>query len=97
MRPGRTAAEIESEWLDDPRWEGTRRDYTASDVTRLRGSVHVEHTLARRGAEKLWKLVSFEPCCPRTGRADGQPGGANGRGGPASHLSQRLAGGGRRQ
>ena len=61
MRPERTAAEIESEWLDDPRWEGTRRDYTAQDVTRLRGSVHVEHTLARRGAEKLWKLVSFEP------------------------------------
>jgi isocitrate lyase len=61
MRPERTAAEIESEWLDDPRWEGVRRDYTAGDVVRLRGSIHVEHTLARRGAEKLWKLVAFEP------------------------------------
>jgi len=61
MKPQRTAGELESEWLDDPRWEGTRRDYTAEDVARLRGSLHVEHTLARRGAEKLWKLVSFEP------------------------------------
>ena len=57
----RTAADIESDWTDHPRWEGMRRDYTAEDVVRLRGSVHVEHTLARRGAEKLWQLLNTEP------------------------------------
>jgi isocitrate lyase len=57
----RTASDHEAEWIDDPRWEGIRRDYSAADVARLRGSLHVEHTLARRGAEKLWKLLTFEP------------------------------------
>jgi isocitrate lyase len=50
------AAELEREWQAD-RWRGIRRDYTAADVVRLRGSVRIEHTLARRGAEKLWQLV----------------------------------------
>jgi isocitrate lyase len=44
-----------------PSLESIKRGYTAEDVVRLRGSVHVEHTLARRGAEKLWKLVNDEP------------------------------------
>jgi isocitrate lyase len=61
MSGNRTATELESEWTDHPRWDGIRRDYSAEDVARLRGSLHVEHTLARRGAEKLWKLVNFEP------------------------------------
>jgi isocitrate lyase len=61
MSANRTATELESEWTDHPRWDGIRRDYSAEDVARLRGSLHVEHTLARRGAEKLWKLVTFEP------------------------------------
>src|SRR6188472_2713506 len=61
MSGNRTATELESEWTDHPRWDGIRRDYSAEDVARLRGSLHVEHTLARRGAEKLWKLVTFEP------------------------------------
>jgi isocitrate lyase len=57
----RTAADFESEWADHPRWEGIRRGYSAADVLRLRGSLHVEHSLARRGAEKLWHLLNFEP------------------------------------
>jgi isocitrate lyase len=57
----RTAAELEADWTDLPRWEGIRRDYSAADVVRLRGSVHIEHSLARRGAEKLWQLLNFEP------------------------------------
>ncbi len=61
MPEPRTAAELESDWADLPRWEGIRRDYTAADVVRLRGSIHVEHSLARRGAERLWHLVNFEP------------------------------------
>ncbi len=51
------AAELERAWEAD-RWRGIRRDYTAAEVVRLRGSVRIEHTLARRGAEKLWELVN---------------------------------------
>ena len=52
---------LEQEWATSPRWKGIKRGYTAADVVRLRGSVHVEHTLAKRGAEKLWTLVNTEP------------------------------------
>ena len=45
----------------NPRWKGVKRTYSAADVVRLRGSVPIEHTLARRGAEKLWNLVNTEP------------------------------------
>jgi isocitrate lyase len=47
-------------WDTDARWKGIQRDYTAEDVIRLRGSVVEEHTLARRGAEKLWNLINTE-------------------------------------
>jgi isocitrate lyase len=59
-RPGdqdQTAAELETEWQLDPRWDGIRRDYTAQDVIDLRGPVREEQTIARRGAEKLWELI----------------------------------------
>ncbi|MFI4925014.1 MAG: isocitrate lyase [Vicinamibacteria bacterium] len=55
------AARLRKDWAENPRWKGIRRGYTAEDVVRLRGSLHVEHTLARRGAEKLWKLLTEEP------------------------------------
>jgi isocitrate lyase len=55
------AQKLQKEWADNPRWRGIKRGYTAEDVVRLRGSVHVEHTLAKRGAEKLWKLINDEP------------------------------------
>ena len=55
------AAALEKDWQENPRWKGIRRGYTAADVVRLRGSVPIEHTLARRGAEKLWKLLHTEP------------------------------------
>ncbi|MEP7067428.1 MAG: isocitrate lyase, partial [Gemmatimonadota bacterium] len=51
------ASELESRWGTDPRWNGVERTYTAEDVVRLRGSVKVEYSLARRGAEKLWELL----------------------------------------
>ena len=51
---------IEKDWAENPRWKNVRRDYSAADVVRLRGSVRIEHTLARRGAEKLWRLVNEE-------------------------------------
>ncbi len=52
---------LEQDWAENPRWKGIRRTYSAADVVRLAGSVRVEHTLARRGAEKLWSLVNTEP------------------------------------
>ncbi|HTJ04839.1 MAG TPA: isocitrate lyase [Caldimonas sp.] len=52
---------LEQDWSQNPRWKGIRRDYTAADVVRLAGSVRIEHTLAKRGAEKLWSLVNTEP------------------------------------
>jgi isocitrate lyase len=55
------AAALEKDWAENPRWKGIKRGYTAADVVRLRGSIQIEHTLAKRGAEKLWKLVNTEP------------------------------------
>ena len=55
------AQELQKQWDTDPRWKGIKRSYTADDVVRLRGSVPVEHTLAKRGAEKLWASIHEEP------------------------------------
>src|SRR5258707_8589191 len=55
------AARLKKDWAENSRWKGIKRGYTAEEVVRLRGSVHIEHTLARRGSEKLWKLVSEQP------------------------------------
>jgi len=57
MSHEKASRQIEQDWTENPRWKGIRRDYTAADVVRLRGSVVIEHTLARRGAEKLWQLL----------------------------------------
>ncbi|WP_029089494.1 isocitrate lyase [Brevibacterium album] len=51
---------LQSDWATNPRWAGIARDYNAADVVRLRGSVIEEHTLARRGAERLWDLIHTE-------------------------------------
>ena len=48
------------DWTTNPRWQGVERPYTAEDVLRLRGSIHIEHTLARLGAERLWELLNSE-------------------------------------
>ncbi|HEY1915656.1 MAG TPA: isocitrate lyase [Streptosporangiaceae bacterium] len=57
---GDKAARLRLHWQEDPRWSGVERTYTAEDVVRLRGSVVEEHTLARLGAERLWKLLHTE-------------------------------------
>src|ERR1700732_3775004 len=49
------------DWANNGRWKGVERAYSAEDVLRLRGSVHIEHTLARLGAERLWQLLQTEP------------------------------------
>ena len=56
--------QLESEWADSPRWKDVERSYSAADVVNLRGSIQIEHTLAKHGAEKLWRLVNQEqPVC----------------------------------
>ncbi len=58
-------------WQADPRWSGMERNYSLGDVRRLQGSVIVEHSLARRGAEKLWKLLHTEEFVPTLGALTG--------------------------
>ena len=60
MLNGNQVAEIEKEW-DSPWWEGITRPYSAEDVARLRGTVKIEYTLARLGAERLWELMRERP------------------------------------
>lgn len=57
---GEEVGEMEREWESAARWNGIRRDYTAEEVIRLRGSVRIEHTVARLGAERLWELLENE-------------------------------------
>ena len=57
--------ELGDEWASSPRWQGIRRDYSAADVVRLRGTVQIEYTLARMGAEKFWRFVHLKE--PLTG------------------------------
>ena len=53
--------QIKLDWTNNPRWSGVARNYSAEDVVRLRGTVHIEHSLARIGAEKLWGYLHKEP------------------------------------
>ena len=55
------AKKLQEQWDNDPRWAGIERPYSAEEVVRLRGSVQIDHTLARLGSQKLWKLVNEEP------------------------------------
>src|SRR5256714_10954208 len=55
----------------DGRWKGIERPYSGEDVRRLRGTVEVEHTLARLGAERLWELLHTEPYVPTLGALPG--------------------------
>ncbi|HTK31539.1 MAG TPA: isocitrate lyase [Candidatus Saccharimonadaceae bacterium] len=57
MSRSRAAADIAKSWSQDARWAGLTRHYTAEDVARLSGTLHVEHTLARVGSERLWRLL----------------------------------------
>ena len=61
MSKPRSAAEIDQSWNRDPRWKGVTRNYTGADVARLSGTVRIEHTLARLGAERLWQRMHSGP------------------------------------
>ncbi len=65
------AANLRKEWETDPRWAGIKRNYTAEDVIRLRGSITEEHTLARRGANRLWELLHSEDAVRALGAITG--------------------------
>src|ERR1700749_2189161 len=65
------AANLRASWETDQRWAGIRRDYRAEDVIRLRGSVVEEHTLARRGAQRLWELLHSEDAVRALGAITG--------------------------
>src|SRR5712672_4737536 len=56
-----TAEELRNTWRDSPRWRGIQRPYSAEDVVRLRGTIAVEHSIARLTAEKLWRYVNEKP------------------------------------
>ncbi len=56
-----SAEQLKLDWANNPRWAGVTRTYSAEDVVRLRGTVHIEHSIARLGAEKLWKSLHSEP------------------------------------
>jgi len=70
MRNEKTANSL-TDWQSNPRWEGISRPYSAQDVDRLRGSVHIEHTVARMGAERLWDLLQNESYVPALGAVTG--------------------------
>ncbi len=63
--------QIEKDWATNPRWAGITRPYTASEVINLRGSVQIEYTLAKNGAEKLWKGLKSEPFIAALGALTG--------------------------
>src|SRR3984893_4330593 len=62
---------LERSWNTDERWRGIERRYSAEEVVGLRGSVEVEHSVARRGAAKLWQLVNGEGYVPALGAITG--------------------------
>ncbi|BAQ10101.1 isocitrate lyase [Sporosarcina sp. FSL W7-1349] len=53
-------AQLEKSWAEDSRWKGIKRSYTAEDVVKLRGSLQIRHTLAEKGAARLWKSLHEE-------------------------------------
>lgn len=62
MRPSTLATqELQDDWDNNTRWQNIKRNYSAKDVIRLRGSLPEEHSIARHGAEKLWRLLHEQP------------------------------------
>src|SRR6187431_2397797 len=62
---------LENEWAKSERWQGIKRGYAAEEVVKLRGSVEIKHTLAERGAKRLWKLLHSEQYVPALGAMTG--------------------------
>src|SRR5438309_2784250 len=60
-----------SDWAANPRWAGITRPYSYQDVLRLRGTIQIEYTLARLGAERLWNLMHTDAYVPALGALTG--------------------------
>jgi isocitrate lyase len=71
MTMNKDITKLQEEWRDSPRWDGITRPYSAEDVVRLRGSIHIEHSLARHGAEKFWRLLNSERVVSALGAVTG--------------------------
>jgi isocitrate lyase len=71
MKHEKIALEMTRRWAFDSRWNGTQRPYEAEKVIRLQGTVRIEHTVARMGAERLWDLMHDEPFVPALGASTG--------------------------
>ena len=71
MTANNNSFDITRTWKTDARWSGIERPYTAADVERLRGTVQVEHSLARLGAERLWELMQSRTHVPALGAMTG--------------------------
>jgi isocitrate lyase len=80
---------------DDSRWEGVSRVYTREDVEKLRGSLKIEHTLARVGAERLWSLLHSEPYVHALGALTGNQAVQQVQGESSSSTGGRVGLGGR--
>jgi len=71
MSNGRSTEHMARNWANDPRWSGISRPYKPENVERLRGTIHIEYTLARLGAERLWQLFKSEPYVQALGAQTG--------------------------
>ena len=71
MMSTQDANELTAVWANAPRWRGIERPYTSRDVVRLRGSLQIEYTLARKGSERLWELLHSEPYVAALGALTG--------------------------
>jgi isocitrate lyase len=71
MHDEKHAQELERSWAESPRWKGVTRTYTAAQALRLAGTLPIEHTLARAGAERLWTLLHEKPFVPALGALTG--------------------------
>jgi len=88
MDRSQSIAQLEKDWAENPRWKGIKRGYSATDVVRLRGSVRIEYTLAKLGAEKLWKMLNERPFVNSLGALTGNQAMQQVRAGvPAIYLS----------
>ena len=65
------AKSLNDQWANDARWKGITRNYSAEDVLKLRGSIKIEYSLAKLGAERLWHLLNTEPYVPTFGALTG--------------------------
>jgi isocitrate lyase len=71
MYTKKDVADLESDWKNNKRWKGLHRPYSAEKVVQLRGTLQVEHTLAKLGAEKLWRLLEQGPFIRAMGALSG--------------------------